>query len=155
MRIFVVFIFCLNYINSLGQHVFASAGKDLTANDIKISFTIGEPLVSRLTSSGISLSSGFQYATNLLLTDVTNTYMQQNNVYPNPTVRFISISNNCITDGMRYKLISITGSEVLSGILKPEENVIDCHDLSSGMYLLQIFKEDLKLFKIAKIEKID
>lgn len=66
-------------------------------------------------------------------------------LYPNPTTDYIQISNLNTTEN--FKVYNVLGSEVISGQVSQNEK-IDIHNLSNGMYLLMLDSgETMKFLK--------
>ena len=61
-------------------------------------------------------------------------------VYPNPATEELNITG--ITQNTTYRLLSITGTTVLQGLLKQGENTIQMRNCASGLYILQMNGED-------------
>ena len=68
-------------------------------------------------------------------TEVNETKIHHIEVYPNPARDFIKIK--CSEEG-NYRICSLSGKEVVSGILFYSDNIIYVKGLSPGIYLLQI-----------------
>ena len=99
MKILIILMLLLFIdFNLQAQQVFASSGKDVNNSNIKISYTIGEPLVSKMSNSTISLSNGFQNSTNLIITGLSDNFILQHDflVFPNPVKSILVIEKNYV-----------------------------------------------------------
>tara|TARA_B110000093_G_scaffold101558_1_gene109208 strand:- start:142 stop:801 length:660 start_codon:yes stop_codon:yes gene_type:complete len=68
------------------------------------------------------------------------------NVYPNPSVDFISISN--LKDAVQCRITNIAGQTVLSKVVDANDNQMDVQELSKGFYFVEIAgKKTLKFIK--------
>ncbi len=67
-------------------------------------------------------------------------------IYPNPSSDFLNISQEEI-ENVKYSIFDIKGVEILKFSIKDRNNVIsvDIKDFNTGMYLLQITKDDMKI----------
>jgi uncharacterized repeat protein (TIGR01451 family) len=69
-------------------------------------------------------------------------------VYPNPNSGLLFIELEKITEPIDYTITNISGQVVSSGKLSQLKNAIDIHNLSTGLYLIQIDKsEPIKIIK--------
>jgi len=151
-----MFLFVIS-LNLEAQHVFASTGKDISNTSIKISFTIGEPLVSKLNNSTISLSNGFQNATNLIITAIKSFLFAKDEllVYPNPTNSNLYIENKSTKNDLSYKIYSINGNIIFFKDFNNQLQQVDMDAIMSGTYILEI-KDNVSLqVQSYKIEKIN
>lgn len=157
MRTLLILTIFLFYKSNLqAQHVFATSGSDISNSNINISYTIGEPLVSKINNSTISLSNGFQNAINLTITAINNNLFGQNElvIYPNPTKSNIFIENKSDITNLSYNLYSVNGNKVLhSSFNKTTQQTIDMNTLGSGLYILEIVDNNTLQSQIFKIEK--
>ncbi|MEO9474655.1 MAG: cellulase family glycosylhydrolase [Cyclobacteriaceae bacterium] len=67
----------------------------------------------------------------------TTTDIQELAVYPNPSLRYINVTDS---PHDRFVIVSLGGSQILSGLL-PEERIIDLKRLGAGMYVLILIDE--------------
>ena len=80
----------------------------------------------------------------------TSSFENENiSVYPNPVNDRLQVN---IPEKVNYKLFTLVGTEVKTGILTPQENSITTENLASGVYLLQLTTENgkVKQLKIIK-----
>lgn len=76
-------------------------------------------------------------ATTEILNTLSNEDFQISNLFvlPNPSKDFIKLNTN---QNINYDLFSLTGQKVKSGLLKPDENIIDIKELEFGFYILEL-----------------
>lgn len=59
-------------------------------------------------------------------------------LYPNPSNDVVTIQLNNITNDLKYIITDITGSQVLTGNLVDQTNVVDIGSLVAGFYFVQV-----------------
>lgn len=152
----ILMILFFSKSNIQAQHIFASSGKDISNNNIKISYTIGEPLVSKINNSSISLSNGFQNATNLIITAVNKNLFSDNEllVYPNPVKSNLFIENKSNKNNLSYSLYLINGNKILQENFSNQTlQNIDINGIAIGCYILEIKDNTTNLTQTYKIIK--
>ncbi|TMM58743.1 T9SS type A sorting domain-containing protein [Maribacter algarum] len=138
---------------STNKTVIASAGGNMSAPEVVIGYTIGEPMVGFIASES-SIDQGF-WAGSLMVEPITaQKELEGVKIFPNPVVDELNIftNNNPIyaitlfaVDGKRTLKKKVDASQI--------EHKIDLSHLSKGMYVLRLFvegTEEAKLFKIIK-----
>lgn len=97
------------------QHVFASAGDEVTNENVTLSWTLGQSISSASVTSNIYLSEGFQNVDAIMVVSGVPRQHQVVNIYPNPTTDFVAV--NTINDQSvgNYRLISLSGKTMLQG----------------------------------------
>ena len=82
----------LSYSQSISKQVIGAAGKTQSNSNLKVSWTIGEPVVVLMTSSRNQLANGYHSALNLQVLSVEDNSLEaQIKVYPNPSSQSIYI----------------------------------------------------------------
>lgn len=61
-------------------------------------------------------------------------------IYPNPANEFITIESNF--ESMNYSIVNAQGQSVLSGKISGKSIQLNCSDLKSGIYFVNVFSED-------------
>lgn len=149
---------------NIAPEVIATAGKDLSAGEYRLSFTIGELAVTTLKPGPFILTQGFQQPPNLYLSDINihSPLKIQLNAYPNPTTDVVNIIINGLPHETLYKILVYNnfGQVVeLSGQnIDLESGTLISIDLSAfarGSYFIRIFSvetsEAIAEFKVIKI----
>lgn len=72
--------------------------------------------------------------------DVPTVDMSKINVYPNPVSELLNI--DIPTGNYSYKIHTLSGKEIVTGILKPSDNSINVVDAQKGIYFLSLTSED-------------
>ncbi len=92
---------------------------------------------------------------NSAITDV-NTWGEMVSIYPNPTKGSITVKvdDTVLTHGQNYTILSLTGSDVLDGILTSGANTIHMNDMMPGVYLFTMRMNDGSRFakRIVRIQ---
>jgi hypothetical protein len=65
-------------------------------------------------------------------------------IYPNPVTITLNVKQN-LSNKITYKIVSITGQEILTGIINNSDNQINVSLLSDGIYFLQLFDNNKSL----------
>jgi hypothetical protein len=75
-------------------------------------------------------------------------------IYPNPSTSFLNIKQN-FAKNIYYKIVTVTGKIVQSGILKNAENKINIAHLIDGIYFIQFYdnKQSVGQKKLLKSSK--
>ena len=156
MKILIILMLLLFIdFNLQAQQVFASSGKDVNNSNIKISYTIGEPLVSKMSNSTISLSNGFQNSTNLIITGLSDNFILQHDflVFPNPVKSILVIENRSNRSNLSYKMYTFAGKEVvISNFNNQYQQLIDMNNIPVGLYVLEIVDNITQEIQTYKIE---
>ena len=155
----VIFLVCYgNFIfgQSLSADIVASTGRTFSADNVQLSFTIGETAVSTINVNSSVISQGF-HQTYLKTTALSPNLWDLNvKAYPNPTESFHRIQFQLEeVDEINYKLYTTSGQ------LLSSENIIaqyfdiklDLITLSSDTYILTISRINTKQKSSWKIEK--
>jgi len=61
-------------------------------------------------------------------------------LYPNPASVTLTMSQSVAANNSSYKIFSLTGQEIQSGIVTMSENQIGVSELADGIYFLQLFE---------------
>lgn len=134
------------------------------SNDITLSATVGELIMTTVDGGGIILTQGFQQPN--LPGDVTSieTYTAQGidmQAYPNPfTTEFFAVINLDKTDKLVFTLTDITGKTLnfSQQVSHPQGKAVytfNTTTLAQGLYHLTVRNESGSITKTLKISKID
>jgi hypothetical protein len=66
------------------------------------------------------------------------------NIYPNPVTKILNVKQN-LSNKITYKIISLLGQEIQTGIINNNEVQINVSFLSEGIYILQLFDNNKPL----------
>jgi hypothetical protein len=137
------------------QQVVSSGGGQGAGSGVRISWTIGEPVISTLRSGSLILTQGF-HQTRLSLTAIEEIPVPglKLSVFPNPTAEFINLK---IEEGdfalFQYTLLDINGKSLKTNKLKEASTRVDMGKLAAGIYLLRISRKNGETIKTCRVVK--
>jgi hypothetical protein len=128
----------ISYSQTISKKVIGTAGKTQSNSNLKVSWTLGEPVVGLITASGRNqIANGFYPALNLRVLSLEDNSMEaQIKVFPNPTSQFLYVSHP-VLNSFGIQIIDLNGKQVYSGTLNKEQP-LDVSNYSQGMYLVTI-----------------
>lgn len=158
-RIFTIFLLLTAYVTfsqQLSPEVIASAGDHFENDDISLSWTLGEPVISTLNSE-IILTQGFHQDL-YIITSIDEMDMSEYNIqiYPNPTPDFLNIEFNktqSTNEVMIIQLFDIKGSLIKEYKISGASNStrINLQLFERSNYFLRInINNNIKNYKIVK-----
>ena len=150
--ILILFLSNLSYSQTISKQITGSAGNTQSNSNIKVSWTIGEPVVGLMTAEGNQLANGFYPAMNLqaLSTD-DNLLDLQLKIYPNPTAHLVYISHPK-TNSFSIQINDCNGKQMYAGIIE-KEVPLDVSAFAHGMYLITLENNETKQRNTYKIIK--
>jgi len=137
---------------TVSPNVFSSAGAFTTSSTNSLSYTIGEPMITTLSSSSVILTQGFQQPS-LLNVDAVN-YINGEKydivVYPNPTEGFINVSIKAINGkDISLQVFDVLGRNIYTtgNVLSNGEylTILDFTSFTQGIYFLSVYSEGQKI----------
>lgn len=140
---------------SIEKKVIGSAGKTLTAGNIQLDFTVGEPFTKSLTTASNSITQGFHQPILTLArlsdpNDTSSTLPAERlndklihgidiTIYPNPAIDFINIKlNHAIDESLTITITNVQGQLVKQEIMQQQTMQIDFSGLVAGTYLIVV-----------------
>jgi len=166
MRKIFTLILSLALMQAFGQtpdipmQVVASAGGYYSSANLSVSWTIGEPVITTLTSTNAILTQGFQqgnlFGTDVPLTPDLNSFSFK--MYPNPTVNnvWFNVNNQKAKGDFTVEVYDLTGRKIinqnLGQFVNQELMELTVSGLNAGVYLVKVkignFNSDvIKLIK--------
>lgn len=153
LAIILLLLSVMSYSQIISKEVIGTAGKTQTNSNLKISWTIGEPIVGLMTAGGYQFGNGYYPAMHILpLNNEDNLLDLQIKVYPNPTSQMLYISHPML-NSFRLSIMDTNGKQLYTGKLNKGEP-LDVSNYTQGMYLLTVEnttnnkKSTFKIFKI-------
>lgn len=136
-------------LKTFSQGSINCGGNTIKGEITNIEYSIGESINMVAANNNISIKIGvLQPFSTINITDLQDaSYMENINVYPNPTSGFLKID---MQDFLNYELLNTSGKNIIKFASK---NSIDLSDEPSGIYLLNVLTSDLKIKKTFKIIK--
>ena len=155
-KIFLVFLVMVFYNTAFSQtiskRVVGTSGNTLSNSNLKVSWTIGEPVVGLMTSGGKQLGNGYHPSLNIQALSVEESLLDiQIKVYPNPTSQMLYVSHPEL-DSFLIKISDVNGKLIYSSSINKEEP-LDISKYSQGMYLVTIENKENNKTNTYKIIK--
>lgn len=130
----------LSFSQSISKQVVGTSGKTLTNSNLKVSYTVGEPVVGLMTAGGNQLGNGYYPALNLQALSIEDNVLDvQLRVYPNPTSQSLYVSHTDTTS-FGISIVDLNGKLLYSGTINKEEP-LDVSNYTLGMYLVTVESE--------------
>lgn len=138
-------------ISAMAQSAVSTAGGEAGT----VSYTIGQPIYQMAVSSKGSLQAGVQQAYAITVVGgIDNNFVTlQADVYPNPTVDWLTLTIDAPTTGqMSYTIISSNGRTLANADISSNQTAIDMSQLSPAIYMLKVTNGNtaVRTFKIVK-----
>ena len=122
---------------SISKQVIGAAGKTQSNSNLKISYTVGEPVVGLMTAGGNQLGNGYYPALNLQALSIEDNLLDlQIKVYPNPTLQSLYVSH-LEMNSFGITIVDLNGKQLYAGTINKEEP-LDVSNYTQGMYLVTI-----------------
>ena len=141
MKTALAFIYFLGSLSitaqSISKQVIGAAGKTLSSDNSKLSWTVGEPIVGLMTAGGNQLGNGYYPAMVLQTLSLEDNVLDvQLRVYPNPTSQSLYVSHPDM-NSFGISIVDLNGKQLYSGTIKKEEP-LDVSGYMQGMYMVTI-----------------
>jgi hypothetical protein len=150
--LFFLLITVTGYSQSISKQVIGSAGKTQSNANLKVSYTVGEPVVGIMTAGGNQLGNGYYPALNLLALSVEDNVLDvQLKVYPNPTSQLLYVSHPEL-NSFGITIVDLNGKQLYSGTINKEEP-LDISNYTQGMYMVTIENTTTNIKNTYKIIK--
>jgi hypothetical protein len=155
-RIVLVFLVIVFYNTALSQtiskRVVGTSGNTLSNSNLKVSWTIGEPVVGLMTAGGNQLGNGYHPSFNVQALSVEVSSMDvQIKVYPNPTFQMLYVSHPQLNSFL-IQISDLNGKLIYSSSINKEEP-LDISSYSQGMYMVTIENKESNKKNTYKIIK--
>jgi len=135
--VIVFLVATMGYSQSISKQVIGSAGKTQSNANLKVSYTVGEPVVGIMTAGGNQLGNGYYPALNLQALSVGDNVLDvQLKVYPNPTSQLLYVSHPEL-NSFGITIVDLNGKQLYSGTINKEEP-LDVSGFTQGMYLVTV-----------------
>jgi hypothetical protein len=142
----------LSFSQSISKQVIGTSGKTLTNSNLKLSYTVGEPVVGLMTAGGNQLGNGYYPAMDLQALSVEDNVLDvQLRVYPNPTSQSLYVSHPDMSS-FGITIVDMNGKQLYSGTINKEEP-LDVSNYTQGMYLVTIENKEANKKNTYKIIK--
>ena len=135
-RIFLVFLVMVLYntahSQTISKQVVGTSGNTLSNSNLKVSWTIGEPVVGLMTAGGKQLGNGYHSSLNVQALSVEESLLDvQLIVYPNPTSEMLYVSHPEL-NSFFIQISDLNGKLIYSNTINKEQP-LDVSNYSQGM----------------------
>ena len=135
--VIVLLVATMGYSQSISKQVVGTSGKTLTNSNLKLSYTVGEPVVGLMTAGGNQLGNGYYPALNLQALSVEDNVLDvQLKVYPNPTSQSLYVTHPEM-NSFGITIVDLNGKQLYKGTINKDEP-LDVSKFTQGMYLVTI-----------------
>ena len=140
------------------METFNASGDDATSDSGSVAYSIGQVFYTYIGESIYNVAQGIQQEElnqTLAVTENSVEPRAEIFIFPNPTTDFVIVNMEGyeFENGPRsYQLYDVQGRLIKQNIINQDETQIDLNDLSSSIYILQVYVNNkiLKTFKILK-----
>ena len=127
----------LSFSQSISKQVIGTSGKTLTNSNLKLSYTVGEPVVGLMTAGGNQLGNGYYPALDMQTLSIEQPELELSfMLYPNPTLQSLYVSHPEL-NSFGVTIVDLNGKQLYSGTIIKEEP-LDVSSYTQGMYLVTI-----------------
>jgi hypothetical protein len=135
--VIVLLVATMGYSQSISKQVVGTSGKTLTNSNLKLSYTVGEPVVGLMTAGGNQLGNGYYPALNLQALIVEDNVLDvQLKVYPNPTSQSLYVTHPEM-NSFGITIVDLNGKQLYQGSINKDEP-LDVSKYTQGMYMVTI-----------------
>ena len=122
---------------SISKQVVGTSGKTLNNSNLKLTYTVGEPVVGLMTAGGNQLGNGYYPALDLQTLSVEDNVLDvQLKVYPNPTSQSLYVTHPEM-NSFGISIVDLNGKQLYQGTINKDEP-LDVSKYTQGMYLVTI-----------------
>ena len=135
--VIVLLVATMGYSQSISKQVVGTSGKTLTNSNLKLTYTVGEPVVGLMTAVGNQLGNGYYPAMDLQTLSVEDNVLDvQLKVYPNPTSKSLYVTHPNM-NSFGITIVDLNGKQLYSGTINKDEP-LDVSGFTQGMYLVTV-----------------
>ena len=135
--VIVLLVATMGYSQSISKQVVGTSGKTLTNSNLKLTYTVGEPVVGLMTAGGNQLGNGYYPAMDLQTLSVEDNVLDvQLKVFPNPTSQSLYVTHPEM-NSFGISIVDLNGKQLYQGTINKVEP-LDVSNYTQGMYLVTI-----------------
>jgi hypothetical protein len=135
-----------------------ASGNNASGSSGSVTYSIGQVFYTYIGASVYNVAQGVQQqesSQSLTVPEPIETPSVEVLIYPNPTTDYVNINMTGYEFGSQqgsFKLYDYQGRLLKQNAINQAETQVDLNDLSSSIYILQVFADNqvLKTFKIVK-----
>ena len=153
MVVFLVMVFYhTSQSQTISKQVIGASGKTLSNSNLKLSYTVGEPVVGLMTAGGNQLGNGYYPAMDIQALSIDDATLNvEIKVYPNPTSQSLYVSHPEYNSFL-IQITDINGKQIYTGTIE-KELPLDVSSYTQGMYLVTIENKETNKKNTYKIIK--
>jgi hypothetical protein len=150
--IFILLASTACFSQSISKQVIGTSGKTLTNSNLKVSYTVGEPVVGLMTAGGNQLGNGYYPAMDLQALSIDDASLNvQIKIHPNPTSQLLYVTHPEITT-FQVHIADLNGKQLFEGTIE-KDVALDVSNYNQGMYLITIENKESNKKNTYKIIK--
>lgn len=135
--IFILLVSTTCFSQSISKQVIGTSGKTLTNSNLKVSYTVGEPVVGLMTAGGNQLGNGYYPAMDLQALSIDDASLNaQIKIYPNPTSQSLYVTHPELTT-FQVQIADLNGKQLFEDTIE-KDVALDVSSYTQGMYLVTI-----------------
>jgi len=148
----IFLITSFSYSQTISKQVIGTAGKTQSNSNLKVNWSVGEPVVGLMTAGGNQLGNGYYPALDLQALSVEDNVLDvQLRVYPNPTSQSLYVTHpNMSSFGIT--ILDLNGKQLYSGNINKDEP-LDVSNYTQGMYLVSVENKETNKKNTYKVIK--
>lgn len=136
---------------SISKQVISSVGNTQINSNLKLSYTLGEPVIGLMSTVSNQIGNGYYPSLNLQSLNIDDISDSKWLIYPNPTSNAIFITHSDY-NSFDISIFDLNGKEIYNGFVSKGE-AIDFSTYCEGIYILKvndIQKNKINTYKIIK-----
>lgn len=142
----------ISFSQRISKQIIGSAGTTQSNLSLKVSWTIGEPIVGLMTAGDNQLGNGYYPTLNLQALSVEDNVLDlQLRVFPNPTSKSIYVMHPDM-NSFGITIVDLNGKQLYSGTINKDEP-LDVSNYSKGMFLVTVENRETNKKNTYKIIK--
>ena len=135
--IIILLLSVVVHSQSISKQVIGTAGKSQTNSNLKVSWTIGEPIAGFMTAGGYQLGNGYYPSKHINTLDNEDNILDiPIKIFPNPTSQMIHVSHPNLNSFV-VSIMDSNGKQLYFGTLNKEEP-LDISKYTQGIYLITV-----------------
>jgi hypothetical protein len=149
-------ILLIAWISADGQalQIVSAAGQQITGTNGQVSYTVGEPAITTLSSTGNIVSQGYQQGgLHALAIYEVSPSLYTVSVYPNPATGQLTVDIQGLDQKAAFSLYDVGGKLLYEVSTTEQKTLVDFSHYAAGQYLLQLTDREGKIFNTQKITK--
>ncbi|NLA23653.1 MAG: T9SS type A sorting domain-containing protein [Bacteroidales bacterium] len=142
-RLSVLITFVVLPLFLFAQNLISSGGGVADNNNIKASFSIGEPIIETFSKNNMHLTQGFHQSVISVTAIEINEYKDFNiNVFPNPANSFVNVNIKSENfQAFKYQLFDTNGKLLQNQTFDKQNIQIDVQNFPKGIYFLKVYHQ--------------